>query len=84
MKKFRVNVAQIICGIGLGIAIIGGCGLDSIDMTRPVIICLIGLCLMIVSAPFIAKERESEEVSVFDCDGDYSRNYPYDKTFRRR
>lgn len=84
MKKFRVNVAQIICGIGFGIVMIGGCGLDSVDMTRPIIICLIGLCLMIVSAPFMTKERESEEDSVIDSDSAYSRNYPYDKTFRRR
>ena len=83
MKK-RLNVAQIICGIGFGIVMIGGCGLDSVDMTRPIIICLIGLCLMIVSAPFMTKERESEEDSVIDSDSAYSRNYPYDKTFRRR
>lgn len=82
MKK--LNVAQIICGIGFGILLIGGCGLDSLDMTRPIIICLIGIGLMIMSAPFMAKERESEKDSFIDCDSDYSRNYPYDKTFRRR
>lgn len=84
MKKFRVNVAQIICGIGFGIVMIGGCGLDSLDMTKPVVLCLIGLCLMIISAPFMAKERNSEKDD-FTYDGsDYSSNYPYDKTFRRR
>ena len=31
MKK--LNVAQIICGIGFGIVMIGGCGLDSVDMS---------------------------------------------------
>lgn len=83
MKK-RLNVAQIICGIGFGILLIGGCGLDSVDMTRPIIICSIGLGLMIMSAPFMAKESRSEEDSIIDSDSAYSRNYPYDKTFRRR
>lgn len=82
MKK--LNVAQIICGIGFGIVLIGGCGLDSVDMTRPIIICLIGLCLMIVSAPFMAKESKSEKDNFIDSDSSYSSNYPYDKTFRRR
>ena len=82
MKK--LNVAQIICGIGFGILLIGGCGLDSLDMTRPIIICSIGLGLMIISAPFMAKEFESEKDNFIDIDSSYSSNYPYDKTFRRR
>lgn len=80
----RVNVAQIICGIGFGLVLIGGCGLDSLDMTKPIIICLIGLGLMIMSAPFMTKESRSEEDSIIDSGNDYSSNYPYDKTFRRR
>lgn len=80
----RLNVAQIICGIGFGILLIGGCGLDSLDITRPVIICSIGIGLMIISAPFMTKERKREKDGIIDCDGAYNRNYPYDKTFRRR
>lgn len=84
MNKFRINAAQVVFGIGLGFIIFGFAGLDSVDMTVPAIISGIGLVLVIISAPFLSKENESEKHSIVDCDDNWNSNYPYDRTFRRR
>ena len=58
MNKLKNSVSQILCGFGFLLSCLGGCGLDSPDMLKPVVICVIGLSLMLFSIPFL--ERESE------------------------
>lgn len=48
------KIVKLFFGTGVITLFIGGASLDSYDMRIPVLLCVIGVCLIVVTIPFIA------------------------------
>lgn len=48
------KIVKMFFGTGVITLFIGGASLDSYDMRIPVLLCVIGVCLIVVTIPFIA------------------------------
>lgn len=54
LEKIVKRIVKLFFGTGVITLFIGGASLDSYDMRIPVLLCVIGVCLIVVTIPFIA------------------------------
>lgn len=54
LDKVIKKIVKLFFGTGVITLFIGGASLDSYDMRIPVLLCVIGVCLIVVTIPFIA------------------------------